>query len=72
MVDCVHILIGQYKSKVDLWSLQDAIAYAFHEILDDSIFHLHKCQTVIKLATAISEKWNWGKIHHYIESKSYR
>ena len=45
-----------YKYQDEPWSLHNIIAYTFHEILDDSIFHLCACQAITKLTTVIDEK----------------
>ena len=55
LYSCSH---RPYKCQDDPWSLHNAIAYAFHEILDDSIFHRRVCQAITKLATVINEKWD--------------
>ena len=47
-----------YKCQDDPWSVHNAIAHTFHEILDDFIFHLRVCQAITKSATVINEKWD--------------
>ncbi|CAF3027280.1 unnamed protein product, partial [Rotaria sp. Silwood2] len=66
LCSCSH---RPHKCPNDDWSLNDAIAYTFHESLDHTNFHLHKCQAVTKLATVINEKWNYETIQDYIKNK---
>ena len=65
LCSCSH---RPYKHQDDQWSLRHAIAYTFHEILDDSSLHLRTCQAITKLATIIDEKWDYDKLRNYLIS----
>ncbi|CAM4838210.1 unnamed protein product [Rotaria magnacalcarata] len=62
LCSCSH---RPYKCRNDQWSLEDASAYTYHEILDNNKIHdPHRCLAITKLSIVIHEKWDRHKVQH--------